>query len=361
MHSRFWKAGTMSILALAAALPAQAGIEQQQLQAVKALASIIFNDPPGVTEPANPCQAIPPCGCPAPPNDTACKCDQLFTGTPNQKLLARTWYYGWALRNDPNSVSCARTQLLSHLSSQQTWGHYSLNASTDEALTSSHFQLWSGGMAAAYLFALTSGKAWTFIPRTTDTTVITEVRRWWLDEKVLWDAIANGGTQIDAPGARFPTTENPPYTNNTYRNLVYAELKGPWPQSVPNQWATDQYYTGGWIFDKLFQLGHDPKTNVVAPISGYTPKVRLHDTFCIYRPGTPQNGQWLYYFPKLQTASDPVFWVQNRPGELHSLASVGGVPINPPVKPANFSTSFAPIPYIGLAPGAIACPPSNAF
>ena len=357
MSKNLWKVvSSMLLLALVVALPARPqGIEHTQLQAVKDLASKIFGDTT-VAEPVNPCQASPPCGCPAPPNDGACKCDQLFSGSPNQKLLARTWYYGWALRNGTAAdISCARTQLQSHITNQETFGHYSISTSTDEALTTSHFQLWAAGMAGAYLIAETSGKAWSFVPRTTDTSVLTPVNRWWLDEKKLWDALANGTSVIDAPGARFGTTDNPPSTNLVYRNLVYDELIRSWPQSTPPQWATDQYYTGGWILDKMIQL--DPTINVVAPISGYTPQVRLHDTLCIYR----QGAQWLEYFPQMRVVDGPVFWVQNRTGQPHSLATVGGTPVNPPVKPANWSTLFSPTQFTGLVSGAVSCPPSNAF
>jgi hypothetical protein len=359
MPRNLWKTASILLLALIVALPARPqGVEHTQLQAVKDLASKIFGDNT-VAEPVNPCQASPPCGCPAPPNDGACKCDQLFSGSPNQKLLARTWYYGWALRNGTAAdISCARTQLQSHLTNQEAFGHYSISTSTDEALTSSHFQLWAAGMAGAYLIAETSGKAWTFTPRTTDTSVLTPVNRWWLDEKKLWDTLATTtGTAgvVDAPGARFPTTDNPPSTNLVYRNLVYKELQRNWPQSTPPQWATDQYYTGGWILDKMIQL--NPTVNVVAPISGYTPIVRLHETLCLYRQGT----EWLEYFPLLRSADDPVFWVQNRSGQPHALASVGGRPVNPPVKPANSSTAMTLTQINGLVSGFATCPPSTAF
>ena len=86
---------------LFAAPPAQGDVHTQ-LQAVKDLASRIFNVP-GVAEPASPCTGDPCNGG---------SCPQLSSGTPNMKLLARTWYYGWALRNGSTAEKqCARNYM----------------------------------------------------------------------------------------------------------------------------------------------------------------------------------------------------------------------------------------------------------
>jgi hypothetical protein len=96
-------------------------------------------------------------------------------------------------------------------------------------------------------------------------------------------------------------------------------------------------------------------TNLVAPLSGYTARVRVHDTLCVYRLG----AEWLYYFPKLQAALDPVFWVQSPAGQPHDGGPVAGRPVYPPVKPANFPGAL-PTQFLGLASGSISCPAAGA-
>lgn len=350
MHRNVWKTGLILTLALAMAGPAWAGIEQTQLQAVKDLALETFGLP--VATPASPCSGgASACACGTPP----CGCTQLTTGSVNQKLLARTWYYGWTLRHNPGDKACAQGYINEHLTNQQNNGHYSYNANTDEILTTSHFQLYAGAMAGVYLFALTNGNNWSSPLPAPDTTVLTPARRWWLDEKALWDAL-RVSNQIDAPGARFPVGTIPPMTNMTYRNFIDGQLRNVRPSPLPPQWATDKYYTGGWILEEMFNRGHNP-TNLVAPLSGYTPSVRVHDTLCIYRNGS----EWLYYFPQLRNASEPVFWVQNRAGQPHAADPVAGVPITPPVKPANFGISITPTTFPGLKAGALSCPPSTSL
>jgi hypothetical protein len=333
MNRGLSKVGLILTCAFSMVVPVRAAtLVQTQMQAVHDLAAGTFGY--AVTEPGKP------------------DLSQLTSGSPNQKLLARIWYYGWALRHGVQSeIDDARYWLNDILDKQEAWGHYSLNAAGDEILTTSHFQMYSAGMAGAYLFALTQRGNMGFgapLP-SPDSQILTKVRRWWLDEKKLWDALANGSNQIDAPGARF--TE-PPLTNLDYRNTVYGQLRNIRP-SIPNGWSTDKLWTGGWILEEMYARGHNP-TNLAAPLSGYTAQIRIHDTLCIYRLGS----EWLYFFPKLQAASDPIFWVQNRVGQLHNPPVAFGVPVNPPVKPANFPGAIL-TPYPGLASGAVSCPAAN--
>ncbi|HXT20716.1 MAG TPA: hypothetical protein VN923_08210, partial [Thermoanaerobaculia bacterium] len=131
------------------------------------------------------------------------------------------------------------------------------------------------------------------------------------------------------------------------------------PTPLPPQWATDRWYTGGWILETMNDANHNHNpTNLVAPLSGYTPSVRVHDTLCIYRP--PNTSEWLYYFPTLRNASEPVFWVQSRPGQPHAADPVvNGVPVTPSVKPANFSTNFTPTQFLGRKASPALCRPPN--
>lgn len=329
-----WIAAAGIAITLAVASPAHAGVEQVQMQAVHDLAAGTFGYM--VAEPGKPNLA------------------QLTSGTPNQKLLARTWYYGWALRHGSLAeIDEARYWMNDILDKQEAWGHYSLNASTDEILTTSHFQMYPAGMAGAYLFALTYGANMGYgtpLP-TPDSQILTKVRRWWLDEKKLWDALAIGG-QIDAPGARFADATTS--TNSSYRNKVYGQLRNIRP-SIPNGWSTDKYWTGGWILEEMYARGHNP-TNLVASLSGYTAQIRVHDTLCIYRLGS----EWLYYFPQMQAALQPIFWVQSRAGQPHNSPLVTGTPVYPSVKPANFPGATL-TQHTGKAAGVVNCPAGSAL
>ena len=332
--------------------PAPQTAEHIYLQQIKILSATIFGlavNPSDSCALYNPCSSGgPPCGCAA--NDPSCQCPALYNGSPNHKLLARTWYYGWALRNSSGAgashLACARTELKSILDAQETWGHYSTSGA-DEALTTTHFQLYAGAMAADYLFALTSTKNWA--QRTPDTVqdIMVRSRRWWLDENKLWGFLANSG-QIDAPGGRFPvagpgqtpcTDLNPPCTNMAYRNIVYAQLQGQQP-ALPGGW-NDKYYTGGWILDELRKRGLPASQSVLAPLSGYTPIVRLHDTLCIYRQHADcvyhPGADYLFYFPRMSKVSNPVFWVQSEFGSHSASPPVGGVPVWPATSPGPFT------------------------
>lgn len=342
-------AWVMVVAFLAPAPALHAGIEQTQIQAVKDLASRIFNVP-GAIEPGSPCSGNPCSGG---------TCSQLSSGSPNQKLLARTWYYGWALRNGTAAdKQCARNYMGWLFDAQEGSGHYVM-ANADEILTSSHFQLHAGGMAGAYLFAYTSGVSFGGL-QSQDGSVLPRVRKWWLDEKRLWDLLANGSSSIDAPGGRFAASPAPvTSTVNSYRNKIYGQLRNIRPQPVAADWATHRFWTGGWILEELFNRGHNP-TQLVAPLAGYTPRVRVRDTLCIYR----QGAEWLIYFPKMRGVGGPVFWVQNRSGQPHDSGAYAGTPVDPPVKPANFATLFPTVTCpdcAGLVAGAVSCPASNAL
>lgn len=340
--------------ALLASVPARAANVHTQLQAVKDLASRVFNVP-GVAEPASPCSGNPCSGG---------TCSDLNSGSPNMKALARTWYYGWALRNGSNAEKdCARSYMGDLFLQQETKGHYVM-ANADEVLTSSHFQLHAGAMAGAYLFALTSGVSFGMlqpIDNVAPHTIFTRTRKWWLDEKRLWDLLPKvNANQIDAPGGRFDAQPAPvSSTNNGYRNKIYGQLRNIRPTPFPSDWATHRFWTGGWILEELFNRGHNP-TQLVAPLASYTPRVRARDTLCMYQ----QGGEWLIYFPQMRGVLGPVFWVQNRAGQPHDSGAYSGTPVLPPVKPASFGSLFPPVSCpdcAGLLAGAISCPPSNGF
>src|SRR6185436_112942 len=88
--------------------------------------------------------------------------DDFNGGSPNQKMLVRVWHYGWALRTRPSDLNSIRSTLLDFINRQQQMtgasngplGHYATTLGANEELTSSHYQLWAGAMAAAYLLAI---------------------------------------------------------------------------------------------------------------------------------------------------------------------------------------------------------------
>jgi hypothetical protein len=355
MTLRIWKCAVLLAFACVAVAAAQ-GVEKTQMERVHDLAAQMLGEPLLYQVPGNPCPDPCPCGqkCSCGAN---CTCSTLSSGSPNQKLLGRAWYYGWAVRNLPASSptrACAKQYLLDHLDAQQTYGHYSINAMTDEDLTLSHSQLWIAGMGAAYLFGLTNGPTYG-VGSPPDSDVVDAVKKWWSDEKYVWDLIANGGSTVRAPGARFTATPND--LEWTYRDQVYALLKGTVPSGIGN-WPNDKYFTGGWIIDELRQRGQSP-TQIVTPPAGYAVGPRLHDTLCLYRSGS----DFLYYFPALRQAPDPLFWVR-KTGSAYTYSQVPltcGTVVNgvPPAcaKPANFpgatTTTLNGLASAGATPG---CP-----
>lgn len=378
MTYRMWP-----ILILACTVVSPACAEVYQLEQIHELAETVFGLP-AESNPANPCPCVnqAPCPCPSfcPSAQPACTCSYLTSSSPNLKLLGRVWYYGWAMKNNasPAIKSCARQWLVDwHLTAQQTWGHTSINDNSDEVLTASHGQLYLAGVSAAYLFGLNGGQP---IGSTggpypnQDAAVVNAARKWYIDEEYLWDlldnntcATAGSACTIHAPGARFEVgsgVNDPGITSLAIRNQVMRQLNGFRPTSFPFDWQEHPYHTGSWILEELFNRNHNP-TNVIAPLAGHTPGPKLHDTLCIYRSGS----SWLYYFPKLRHAAQPIFWVQSRPGEdPHSAYDSGapaGTPVFPPVKPAPFpgaTTQTILATQSNLNNGALAtCPPPTAF
>lgn len=350
--SRSWSfAISLSFALIVAAAPVRGQDVQTEMERVHDLAKEMFGMMERYQPPENPCPEPCPCAQKCPGGST---CVNL-TGTPNQKLVGRAWYWGWTLRNLPASSptrACARQYLLDTINLQQTHGHYSLDDTGGEELTIGHGQIWLAGMAAAYLFALTNGPTYG-IGNPPDTAMLDAVRKWWTDEKYLWDQIANGGAQVRVPGARFDGI--PVDGSWAYRERIYTLLKGQVPSGISN-WPNDKYYTGGWIFDELRRRGQSPTLAVSQP--AYTPSVRLFDRLCLYRRG----ADFLYYFPRMTKVLAPLFWVRQEGGTMTYAPLVSGTPTNPPagVKPANFPGATT-ISLSAIDPGALSCPSPDAL
>ena len=275
-------------------------------------------------------------------------------GTPNQKMLVRVWDYGWALRTRPADLSTIRSTLLDFVNRQQQvtgsggpLGHYATTIGANEELTSSHYQLWAGAMAAAYLYAIADGGTLTSASESTtrETAVRDAVRKWWADEQALYDRIYTNGT-LDAPGARFansPATGDPLMTN-ILRDDIYKLLQGLPPVKV-RTCSADRFYTGSFVMQSLAaksvpRLGQPP--------AGYVAGPKLYDTLCVYRMGS----EWTLYFPSMRGVTGALYWVQFRNGHYN----------RPPVpwdgsKPAAYLPNSATLTSIpGVVSGAATCP-----
>lgn len=352
MKCRYLYAILFFTVVVLAAAPARAQNVHTQMERVHDLAKQMFGMSVLYTAPGTPCPDPCPCAnkCPCSPNCGSCA---NLTGTPNQKLLGRAWYYGWTLRNLPASSptrACARQYLLDHINLQQTHGHYTLIADGGEIFTVSHGQLWLAGMSAAYLFALTNGPLYTGnnIP---DTEMINAIKKWWADEKYAWDAISNGTGQLRMPGARFTST--PVDGEWVYREQVYALLRGQVPSGMTN-WPNDKYFTGGWIIDELRRRGHSPN-NMITPPAGYTALGRMPETLCMYRR---TNGDYLYYVPQMRGVGNPLFWVRRENGVTTYAPIQSGTPVYPSAsaKPANFPNASSSTSLNGVSGGQCGCP-----
>jgi hypothetical protein len=334
-------------LALLMASPVLAAPDEQvALRAVANIARLAIN-PSTCTDPdTSPWTFGPPTA-----ND-------LTGGTPNQKMLVRVWNYGWALRTPGSDLANIRSTLLDFINRQQQLtasngplGHYATDLNANEELTSSHYQLWAGAMAAAYLYAIANGGTLTSASDSTtpETAVRDAVRKWWADEQALYDRTYTNGT-LDAPGARFPNTSPPgthtgdPSATNILRDDVYKMLQGLPPVKV-RTCSADRYYTGPFVMQSLTAKG---VARLGQPPAGYVTKPKLYDTLCVYRMGS----DWTLYFPAMRSVTGALYWVEFRNGHYN----------RPPVpwdgsKPTPYLPNSATLdPIAGVVAGAATCP-----
>lgn len=332
-----------ALLALLAAAPASAVPDEQvSLRAVANIARLAI-DPVSCVDPdTSPWTFGPP---PA---------DYFDGGTPNQKMLVRVWNYGWALRTRPADLSTIRSTLLDFVNRQQQvtgsggpLGHYATTVGANEELTSSHYQLWAGAMAAAYLYAIADGGTLTSASESTtrETAVRDALRRWWADEQALYNGIYTNGV-LDAPGARFANSvaTGDPLVTNILRDDIYRLLQGLSPVKV-RTCSADRFYTGSFVMQSLSAKG---VPRLGQPPAGYSVSPKLYDTLCVYRMGS----DWTLYFPAMRGVTGALYWVESRNGHMR----------RPPVpfdgsKPTAYlpnSASLLAIP--GVVAGAATCP-----
>lgn len=275
-------------------------------------------------------------------------------GTPNQKMLVRVWNYGWALRTPGSDLANIRSTLLDFVNRQQQvtgsggpLGHYATTINANEELTSSHYQLWAGALAAAYLYAIANGGTLTSASESTtpETAVRDAVRKWWADEQALYDHTYTNGV-LDAPGARFansPATGDPIMTN-ILRDDIYKLLKGLPPVKV-RTCSADRFYTGSFVMQSLSAKG---VPRLGQPPAGYSVSPKLYDTLCVYRMGS----EWTLYFPSMRGVTGALYWVEFRNGHYR----------RPPVpwdgsKPTAYLPNSASLDAIpGQVSGAASCP-----
>ncbi|HEY1696141.1 MAG TPA: hypothetical protein VGG39_28435 [Polyangiaceae bacterium] len=236
-------------------------------------------------------------------------------GTPNQKLLWRVWYYGWALRaGTAAQQSDARSFLQSFFDAGESTGHYAIG-NADEVLTTSHYEIWSNGMTCARLLSVVNA----------DATILAATANWWTEEVALYDLLGRSGS-IDAPGARFAEGGA---GSSDLRDTIFAMIQGRTPAghaSDPNAaWWDDYYNVAAWTLREDFRRG-DGLGGAAHATQADLP--HLHDPLQVYTRG----DDYVFSFPQLRVALDPLFWV----------ARIGGV------------TTYAPYPG---APGASPTPP----
>jgi hypothetical protein len=285
--------------------------------------------------------------------------DYFNGGTPNQKILVRVWHYGWALRTRSADLSNIRSTLLDFVNRQQQvtasdgpLGHYATTLGANEELTSSHYQLWSGAMAAAYLYALADGGTLnTDSERLTRETQIRDaVRRWWSDEKALYDRVYTND-RLDAPGARFATnfaTSGASITN-ALRDDVYRLLRGLTP-AIFRSCSSDRQVASSFVMQELAARGVPP---LGQPPANYTPGPKLYDTLCVYRMGS----DWTLYFPAMRNVTGALYWVEFR----NNMIRRATVPYNG-VKPSPYPAGLASRDSIpGVVAGAATCPQPEAL
>ncbi len=327
---------------------AYGGVEQNQLEKVTALTRIALGKPANPPSRLSCCQPAGTCMELAEP-DAPPPAAQLTSGSPNQKLLARVWNYGYALRHrDTQNVSAARALLLEIFNKQDDpanpgyAGHYALstaNGGADEALTVSHYHLWAAGVMGAYAIALANGDTYTSAldPRVVgDAPVRDAARRWWLLEKRLYDLLSNDGAEaaIPSPGARF-NPSNPVAISNRVRDANYRLLRR-LSVSKSTCWWENEVELSAWVMREL-----GTRVSVLAVPDGAPPPLRLHNTLCLYRNG----GDYAISFPRLEWVTDPLFWIARIGGAL-SRAPLGyGVkplgPSDPPFLPGESVTAVA--------------------
>jgi hypothetical protein len=281
----------------------------------------------------------------------------LSGGTPNMKILARVWHYGWALRTRSPNLPTIRATLLDFVNRQQQQtgsggplGHYATSAGASEELTSSHYQLWAGAMSAAYLYALANGGTLTTNSETTtpETAVRDAVRKWWADEQKLYDYVYTDA-KLDAPGARFESS-NPtggPLITNPLRDDIYRLLKGEAPQHA-RSCSSDRYYTGSFVMQKLRDKG---VPRLGQPPAGHVVSAKLADTLCVYRMGS----DWTLYFPVMRGVTGALYWVELR-NNVIKRARVPYDGAKPTSYPPNMAWLDPPGGIPGVVAGAAECP-----
>ena len=266
-------------------------------------------------------------GCPSKWTFAAPDLAQENTGTPNQKLLWRDWYYGWAMEaGTVDDQAHARKDLIDFLSLQKTFGHQAIKADgydANEVLTASHYEIWSSGMTCARLLAVVFA----------DPPVLDATGEWWRGEAGLYALLGRDGS-IDAPGARFFV--GMPGGPNQLRDVNWALLRGaalPKPASDPTStWWDDFYNVSAWTMREILRKGDDlggARTATAADVPA------LRDPLYVHTSG----DDYVFEFPSMRGALQPLFWV----------AHIGGTTTYGPVDPGTPSTSSTPAPTLAGA------------
>lgn len=249
-------------------------------------------------------------GCPSTWTLHAPPAGYRMMGTPNQKLLWRVWYYGWAQRaGTASEIEDARSFLLAHFETQLRDGHQSLGGA-NELLTTSHYQIWANGMTCARVLAV----------HYADARLLAATQRWWRGEIALMGVLQRGAS-IDAPGTRFMVGGAGGASD--LRDTVYAQVMGlalPGRAAMPRAAWWDQYYNvAAWTLRNLLRAGDDLGG---ARGAGDADLPLLSDDLSVRTRGS----DFVFAFDRLRGGADAIFWVARIGGAVTRGPVIAGAP-----------------------------------
>jgi hypothetical protein len=207
-----------------------------------------------------------------------------------------------------------------------------------EAFTTSHYQIWLHGTAAARLLAV----------HYNDQRLLNATGKWFRHEFGLYDLLVRDGV-IYGPGFRSPGP------TSQLRNVAYALVKNRPLSGNPanpnsNFWK-DYYNVGAWELKNVLALGDNLGGAKDATKENDLPI--LQNTLCAY----VKNNDFVFLFPSMTEGSDVLYWVARINGQVTQAPyRQGTAPGNNPF-PAPALAGATVTKMIGPL-GAPACPPS---
>ena len=255
-------------------------------------------------------------------------------GTPNHRLLWRTWYYGWAERAGDEGQKKESRELLTDFLKRQ-WGKTQTGSPEGqlwgETLTTSHYQLWLMGVAGARYLAWHHGFE----------ELMELTGKHFRRELYGWNLLERDG-HVWSPGSRSSIN------HVDVRTVARAMLMGvEAPSRVgstrpipgrPNEpqgpFWNSPYNVGTWIMRVLLSGGDD--LGGTAGTGHQVEETLLRNSlFCSTKP----NGDCRFLFPYFTKASAALWWT----------ARLGGRWVNSPYHPGEINNRANPYPAPDMA------------